>query len=102
MMMDSEGDHATLTRHRAPSAWVSRLEHLKKTIGREGLRAAGRNWAFRGHYARASLSERPGDLFPSLEAPCSSNPVPRNTTMDFSIRSSRVAARRRHAVQKPG
>jgi hypothetical protein len=30
------------------------------------------------------------------------DPVPRNTAMDVTIRSSRVAARRRHAAEKPG
>jgi hypothetical protein len=45
---------------------------------------------------------RPGDLFACLEAPSPSDPVPRNTVMDVTIRSSRVAARRRHAAEKPG
>jgi hypothetical protein len=46
--------------------------------------------------------KRPGDLFACLEAPSPSDPVPRNTAMDVTIRSSRVAARRRHAAEKPG
>jgi hypothetical protein len=46
--------------------------------------------------------ERPGDLYTCLEAPFPSNPVPCNTAMDVSIRSSRVAARRRHAAETPG
>jgi hypothetical protein len=46
--------------------------------------------------------KRPGDLFACLEAPSPSNPVPHNTAMDVTIRSSRVAARRRHEAEKPG
>jgi hypothetical protein len=46
--------------------------------------------------------KRPGDLFVCWEAPSLSDPVPRNTAMDVTIRSSRVAARRRLAAEKPG
>jgi hypothetical protein len=46
--------------------------------------------------------KRPGDLFDCLEAPSPSNPVPRNTAIDVTVRVSRVAARRRHAAEKPG
>jgi hypothetical protein len=46
--------------------------------------------------------KRPGDLFACLAAPSPSDPVPRNTAMDVTIRSSRVAARRGHAAEKPG
>jgi hypothetical protein len=46
--------------------------------------------------------KRPGDLFACLKAPSPSDPVPRNTVMDVTTRSSRVAARRRHAAEKPG
>jgi hypothetical protein len=38
--MDSEADHATLSCHGVPCGWVSRHEHIKKIIAREGLRAA--------------------------------------------------------------
>jgi hypothetical protein len=46
--------------------------------------------------------KRHDDLFACLEAPSPLDVVPRNTTMDVTIRSSRVAARRRHAAEKPG
>jgi hypothetical protein len=45
--------------------------------------------------------KRPGNLFTCLESPSTSNPVPRNTAMDVTIRSSCVAARRPHAAEKP-
>jgi hypothetical protein len=44
--MDSAGDDATLSCHRAPCGWVSRHEHVKMVIAREGLRAAGLNCVF--------------------------------------------------------
>jgi hypothetical protein len=46
--------------------------------------------------------KRSGDLFACLEAPSRSDHVPRNTAIDVTIRSSRVAGRRRHAAEKPG
>jgi hypothetical protein len=46
--------------------------------------------------------KRPGNLLACLEEPSTSSPLPRNTAMDVTIRSSRVAARRRHAAEKPG
>jgi hypothetical protein len=100
--MDSAGDHATLSCHRAPYGWVSRHEHVKNIIAREGLRAAGLNCAFEVPMLIPNSDKRPGDLFACLEAPSPSDPVPRITVMDVTIRSSRVAARRRHAAEKPG
>jgi hypothetical protein len=100
--MDSAGDHANLSCHRAPCSWVSRLEHVKKIFAREGLRAAGLNCAFEVPMLIPNCKKRPGDLFVCLEAPSPSDPVPRNTAMDVTIRSSRVAAGRRHAAEKPG
>jgi hypothetical protein len=49
-----------------------------------------------------NIDRRLGDLLACLEAPNPSAPVPRNTAMGVTIRSSRVAARRRHAAEKPG
>jgi hypothetical protein len=46
--------------------------------------------------------KRPGNLFACLEAPSPSDLVPRNTAMDDTIRSSRVDARRRLTVERPG
>jgi hypothetical protein len=100
--MDSAGDHANLSCHRAPCGWVSRLEHVKKIFAREGLRAAGLNCALEVPLLIPNCDKRPGDLFVCLEAPSPSDPVPRNTAMDVTIRSSRVAAGRRHAAEKPG
>jgi hypothetical protein len=50
----------------------------------------------------SNSDKRPGDLFACLEAPSPSYPVPRNTAMDVTIQSSRIAARWRHATEKPG
>jgi hypothetical protein len=100
--MDSEGDHATLNCHRAPCGWVSRHDHIKNIIGREGLNTAGINFAFEVPMLIPHSDKRPGDLFACLEAPSLSNPVPRNTAIDVTLRSSRIAARRRHAAEKPG
>jgi hypothetical protein len=100
--MDSEGGHATLSCHRAPRGWVSRCDHIKKTIGREDMRAAELERAFEVPMLIPRGAKRPGDLFACLEAPSPSNPVPRTTAMDVTIRSSRAAARRRHAAEKPG
>jgi hypothetical protein len=84
----------------APSGWVSRHEHARKII--EALRAAGLNCAIEVPMLIPNSDKRPRDLFAYLEAPSPSNPVPRNTAMDVKIRSSRVAARRWHAAEKPG
>jgi hypothetical protein len=46
--------------------------------------------------------KRYGDLFECLGALSPSDPVPRNTAIDVTIRYSCVAARRRHAAEKPG
>jgi hypothetical protein len=100
--MDSEGDHATLNYHRAPCGWVSRREHINNIIGREGLNAAGINFAFEVPMLIPQSDKRPGDLFACLDAPSPSNPERRNTAIDVTVRSSRVAARRRHAAEKPG
>jgi hypothetical protein len=100
--MDSEGDHATLSCHRAPCGWVSRYEHVKNIIVREDLSAAGIDCAFEAPMGIPNGEKRPGDLFAFLEAPSHLEPVPRNTAMVISIRSSRVAARRRHAAEKLG
>jgi hypothetical protein len=99
--MDSEGDHATLSSHRATWVWVSRHVHIKKTTERKGLRTARLNCAFE---VPMLIPHVTNDLVICLQAwaPYPSNPVARNTAMDVTIRSSRVAARRRHAVGKPG
>jgi hypothetical protein len=83
------------------NGWVSRPEHVK-AIAREGLRAAGLNCAFEVPKLIPNSDRRPGDLFACLEAPYPSAPVPRNTSMDVTIRSSRVAARWRPAAEKHG
>jgi hypothetical protein len=100
--MDSAGDHATLSSHRAPGGWISRHEQVKKNIGREGLRALGLNCAFAIHMLIPNSHKRPDDLFACLEAPSPSDSGPRNTAMEVTIRSSCVAARRQHAAEKPG
>jgi hypothetical protein len=99
--MDSEGDHATRSCHRATWVWVSRHVRIKKTRERDGLRAASLNCAFE---VPMFIPHVTNDLVICLHAwaPYLSNPVARNTAMDVTIRSSRVAARRRHAVGKPG
>jgi hypothetical protein len=84
------------------NGWVSRHEHVTKIIAREGLRAAGLDCAFEVPMLIPNSDRRPGDLFACLEAPYPSAPVPRNTAIDVTIRSSRVAARRRHTAEKPG
>jgi hypothetical protein len=100
--MDSEGDHATLNFHRAACGCVSRHEHFKNIIGREGLLAAGINFAFEVPMLIPHRDKRPGDLFACLEAP------PRQTLCRailrymWAARASCVAARRRHATEKPG
>jgi hypothetical protein len=96
--MDSEGDHATLNCHRAACGRVSPHEHIKNIIGREGLHAAGINFAFEVPMLIPHIDKRPGDLFACLEAPSPSNPVPRNTAIHVTVRASCVAARRRHAT----
>jgi hypothetical protein len=100
--MYSAGDHATLSCRRAPCGWVSRHEHVKKIIAREGLLLAWLNCDFEVPLLIPNSDKRPGDLFACLEAPSPSDAVPRNTAMDVTIRSSRVAARRRHPAEKPG
>jgi hypothetical protein len=82
-------------------AWVSRHEHITMISIRESLRAAGLNCALEVPMLIPHSDKRPGDLFACLGRH-PSNPVPRNTAMDVTIRSSRVAARRRHAAEKPG
>jgi hypothetical protein len=98
-MVDSEGAHETLSCHRAPCGWVSWHKHARKVIAREGLPAAGLNCAFEVPMLIPRSEKRPGDLTTCLKA---SDPVPRNTVMDVTLRSSRVAARRRHAEDNPG
>jgi hypothetical protein len=61
--MDSAGAHATLSCHRAPCGWISRHEHVKKIIAREGLRAAGLNCAFEVLILISNSDKRPDDLF---------------------------------------
>jgi hypothetical protein len=70
-------------------------------MAREGLPAAGLNCAFEVPMLIAHNSKRSSDLLTCLEAPSPSNPVPHNTAMDVTIRSSRVAPLRRHAAEKP-
>jgi hypothetical protein len=45
--IDSDDDHATLSCHRTPCGWVSRPEHIKKIIAREGPRAVELYCAFK-------------------------------------------------------
>jgi hypothetical protein len=78
------------------------MSMLRNLIGQESLRAAGLNYAFEAPMLIPHSDKRPGDLFACLGAPSPSNPVLRNTARDDSIRSSRVAARRRLAAEKPG
>jgi hypothetical protein len=61
--MDSAGAHATLSCHRAPCGWISRHEHVKKIIAREGLRAAGLNCAFEVPILIPNSDKLPDDLF---------------------------------------
>jgi hypothetical protein len=81
---------------------VSRHEHVKKIIVREGLLLAWLNRAFEVPLLIPNSDKRHGDLFAFFEAPSPSDPVPRNTATDDTIGSSRVAAHRRHAAEKPG
>jgi hypothetical protein len=80
---------------------VFRHENIR-IFARDGLRAAGLNCAFDVPMLIPHSDKRPGDLLAYLEAPSPSDPVPRNTAMDVTIRPSRVAARRRHAAERPG
>jgi hypothetical protein len=100
--MDSAGDHANLSCHRAPCGWVSRYGHVKTIIAREGLRAAGLNCAFEVPMRIPNSDKRPDDLFACFEAQSPSDRVPRNTAMYVTSRSLCVAARRRHAAEMPG
>jgi hypothetical protein len=99
--MDSEGSHAMLSCHRAPCGWVTRRENIKEIVARERLRAAELNCDFKVRILILLIEKRPGDLVTYLDAPSPSKPAPLNTAMDVIIRSSPVASRRRHAVEKP-
>jgi hypothetical protein len=100
--MDSEGDHGTRSCHRALCGWVFRLEHIKKILARIGLRAAGLSCALEIPMLIPKVDKRPGDLFACMEAPSHSDHAPHKTAREVTIRNSRVAARRRHAAEKPG
>jgi hypothetical protein len=60
----------TLHCRRAPCGWESGHEHLKKIIGREGLRAAGIYSAFEVPMLIPHSDKRPGDIFAYLEWAC--------------------------------
>jgi hypothetical protein len=100
--MDSEGDHATLNCHRAPYSWCLGMSISRRLLGEEFC--SRQVLTEIGMYQGSShiAINKPGDLYACLEAPSPSNPVPRNTAMDVTIRSSRVAASLRHAAEKPG
>jgi hypothetical protein len=67
--MDSAGDLATLKCQHAPCGRISRHEHVKKIIAREGLLLAWLNCAFEAPLLIPNSDKRPGDLFAFLEAP---------------------------------